>query len=751
MSYDLILKGGHVIDPSQGLDRVADVAFAGGKVAAVGENIAPGDSVHVRDVSGTIVAPGFIDLHTHVYWGGTSLGVDAGKIARKSGVTTFVDAGSAGAGNFPGFLKHVIEPSEPRILAYLHVSFAGIFAFSKHIMVGESADLRLMSPADAVAVASANREVIVGIKVRVGRNASGASGAAPLEIALQVAEELSLPLMAHIDEPPPSYEDVLERLRPGDVLTHCFRPFPNTPITGQGAVKPAVLAARARGVLFDVGHGMGSLAFKTARSMLAAGFVPDTISSDLHALNVDGPVFDQATTLSKFLCLGLSLTDVIRATTVNAATAMRRPELGNLQPGSEGDATVFEVKEGRFDYVELGRRSAARRQADHQPRRGAWGPLVRKMTRASPLRERLGVCLRELMLVPGLSGYEGRVRRHLSGALAELGIESHSDRLGNLIATLEGARGAPSVMLFAHMDQLGFVVRKIKSDGLVRIERLGGVPEKALPSQAVLFCVGDGRDVPGVIANKSHHATAPEEKYRVLPYSELYIDAGYDSGEAVRAAGIDIGSPAVYQPRSLALAGSRIAGTAVDDRAGCAVIVEVARALKSVRRRPTVHFVFSVQEEFNLRGALPAAQALSPDVAIQLDLILATDTPDMTERGDVRLGGGPAMSMYSFHGRGTLNGTIPHPALVALFESTAKAERLPLQRSAHIGALTDSSYVQLVGKGVASIDLGFPMRYSHSSLEVCDLADLEQLVRLLVAALPRIDQKFSLDRDDFIQ
>ena len=135
-------------------------------------------------------------------------------------------------------------------------------------------------------------------------------------------------------------------------------------------------------------------------------------------------------------------------------------------------------------------------------------------------------------------------------------------------------------MLFTHMDQLGFVVRKIEPSGLVRVERLGGVPEKALPSQAVLFCVGEGRDVPGVIANKSHHATTPEEKYRVLPYPELYIDAGFDSAEAVRAAGIDVGTPIVYQPRVLDLAGDRIAGTSIDDRAGCAVIVEVARGLE---------------------------------------------------------------------------------------------------------------------------------------------------------------------------
>jgi putative aminopeptidase FrvX len=191
-----------------------------------------------------------------------------------------------------------------------------------------------------------------------------------------------------------------------------------------------------------------------------------------------------------------------------------------------------------------------------------------------------------------------------------------------------------------------------------------------------------------------------------------------------------------------------LAGTSVDDRAGCAAILELAGMLKEKQGLPNLHLVFSVQEEFNLRGALPAAQVLQPDIAIQLDLILATDAPDMGGRGDVALGGGPAISLYSFHGRGTLNGVIPHPAMVRLFEETARAESLPLQRSAHIGALTDLSYVQHIGEGVASIDLGFPIRYSHSSLEVCELNDLEGLVRLLAAALAQIDRNFSLDRDD---
>jgi putative aminopeptidase FrvX len=334
--------------------------------------------------------------------------------------------------------------------------------------------------------------------------------------------------------------------------------------------------------------------------------------------------------------------------------------------------------------------------------------------------------------------------------LDTLGIAHRTDRLGNLIATLEGDAAAPSVMLFAHMDQLGFVVRKIEADGFIRVERLGGVPERALASQAVLLCVGEGKDVAGVIANKSHHATTPDEKYRVVPYAELYVDAGFADAAAVRAAGIVVGTPVIYAPKAMRLAGDRIAGTSVDDRAGCAVVVEVARALSDAKRRPTVHFVFSVQEEFNLRGVLPAAQALLPDIAIQIDLILATDTPDMAQRGDVALGGGPAMSMYSFHGRGTLNGLIPHPALVSLFQKVADKAGLALQRSAHIGALTETSYVQLIGAGIAAIDLGFPMRYSHSSLEVCDPGDLAALARLLIDGIGGIDAGFSLDPDDYV-
>ncbi len=350
--YDLVLTGGRVIDPAQGIDAVMDVAFKGGKVAAIEPSIASGAGESSRDVSGSIITAGLIDLHTHVYWGGSSLGVDAEEFCRASAVTTAIDTGSAGPGNFAGFRKHVIEPSPVRILAYLHVSHAGIFGFSNRIMVGESEELRLMDPVTTVEVVDANRDLIVGIKIRLGRNASGFQGMVPFDYALQVAEQTGLPMMVDIDEPPPSYREVVASLRKGDVLTHCFRPFPNTPIDRHGGIRPEVIAARERGVYFDIGHGMGSFSFDVGQAMLDAGFYPDTISSDVHQLCINGPVYDQVTTLSKFLAMGMPLVDVIAASTDKASQILDRPEIGNLRPGSAGDAAILSLDNGNFEFMD---------------------------------------------------------------------------------------------------------------------------------------------------------------------------------------------------------------------------------------------------------------------------------------------------------------------------------------------------------------------------------------------------------------
>jgi dihydroorotase len=359
MDHDLILRNGRVLDPGTGRDEVADIAFAVGKVAAIGQGLRGRAE---RDVSGCIVMPGNIDLHAHIYWGGTSISVDADQLARRCGTTTWLDAGSAGPGNFAGFRKHVIEPSRTRILAYLHVSHAGIFAFSRSVMVGESGDMRLMDTETCAAVAREHPDVIRGIKVRVGASTSGVNGIAPLYHALAAADRAGLPVMCHIDRPPPRYEDVLAELRPGDILTHCYKPFPNAPCYADGRIKEACWQVRERGVVFDIAHGAGSFDFGVAEAMLAGGFPPDIISSDVHVLCVDGPAFDNMETMSKFLCLGMPLADIVRAVTAAPAAVLRRPDLADLSVGSTGDATVMRLEEGRFTFADVSRQTRAGRQ-----------------------------------------------------------------------------------------------------------------------------------------------------------------------------------------------------------------------------------------------------------------------------------------------------------------------------------------------------------------------------------------------------
>ena len=350
--YDLLLTGGRLIDPSQKIDAIKDVAFKAGKVVDVKDKLNHSLAKKVQNISNNVITPGLIDLHTHIYWGGTSIGVDPTDYARRCGTTTMIDAGTAGAGNFAGFREHIIKPTEPRILAYLNISFAGIFAFSDTVMVGESEDLRLLHPRACLNVAKLNKDFLVGIKVRVGARASGSMGHAPLDIALEVAEEAGLPVMCHLDWPPPSPKEVISRLRQGDVLTHCFRPFPAAPARSDGRIRDEILEARERGIIFDIGHGVGSFGFETAETMLDAGFLPDAISSDVHSLSIKGPAYDQLVTLSKFLHLGMSMSDIVAASTTGPARAIRRPELGTLSPGSIGDATILNIDDGKFIFTD---------------------------------------------------------------------------------------------------------------------------------------------------------------------------------------------------------------------------------------------------------------------------------------------------------------------------------------------------------------------------------------------------------------
>lgn len=350
--FDLVLRGGHVMDERNGVDGVFDVAIAGGKIAAVGRDL-PVGKARVENVAGAIVAPGLIDIHTHVYHKATSLSVDPGMIARRSAVTTLVDAGSAGAGNYDGFRDYVMAHSPYRIFAFLNVSFPGIFGFDKGVSIGE-ATLREMLPVDrCVAKIEANRDRIVGVKVRIGGPVTGELGLGALELALEAAIAVNLPLMTHIGGPPPSYADVVSMLRPGDILTHCYRPAPNSALGDDGKILPEIRSARERGVLFDIAHGMGAFGYDTAEIALEAGFPPDLISSDVHVIAVEGPGFDLLHTMSKLLNCGLSLQDVIAMSSNRPALAMRRPELGHLGVGAVADISVLRQMDSNYLFEDV--------------------------------------------------------------------------------------------------------------------------------------------------------------------------------------------------------------------------------------------------------------------------------------------------------------------------------------------------------------------------------------------------------------
>ncbi len=358
VKYDLLIQGGRVIDPVSQTDGVRDIAFLDGKVAALDEHVSEEQARSRVNARGKIVVPGLVDLHSHIYWGSTSLGVDARAVCSQSGTTTFVDAGSAGAGNFAGFRRFIVDRTELRVLAFLNVSYAGIFGFRSDMQIGECEDLRLLDRNTCIDTVRRNRDIIVGIKVRVGRETSGASGIRPVEIAREIADELNVPIMAHVDMPPPTVHEALSLLRPGDIWTHCFKAPPNS-LLSAGGMQDGILAMKRRGVLFDVGHGLGSFSFDVAREMIDRGIYPDSISSDVHAHSVSGPAFNVLHTASKLLCLGMPLQDVISRISSAPARCIGLDHIGRLSPGGVGDAVVLEEETGDFDYTDSqGQRSA---------------------------------------------------------------------------------------------------------------------------------------------------------------------------------------------------------------------------------------------------------------------------------------------------------------------------------------------------------------------------------------------------------
>jgi putative aminopeptidase len=356
--------------------------------------------------------------------------------------------------------------------------------------------------------------------------------------------------------------------------------------------------------------------------------------------------------------------------------------------------------------------------------------------------------LREMTGIVALSGREQNMIRYMKAHMSAYCDDIYVDNMGNVIGTIRGQNNlAPSLMIFAHMDQLGLLVRRIETNGYLRLERLGGVPEKSLLAQRVVVEAEDGTLIPGVIGTKSHHVTPQDEKNKVPPYTQLYVDIGATSKAEVESLGVHVGAAVVYAPTFEVLNGRFISATSIDNRAGCFTLLRILEGLHENRPQGTVYVVATTQEEFNLRGALPAAQRLQPNLAICLDLVVAADTPDLQGHSDIALGAGPIISLYSFHGRGTLNGLLPHPGFAAYAIQVARESSITIQRGVTLGVLTDASYVQLVGDGIPTLDLAYPCRYTHSPIETIAPDDLEKLAQWVTQIAWSLNADFTLTRE----
>ena len=343
----LLLVGGEVLDPSQGLRGRLDVALRDGRVAAIGSNL-PRDGYEVIDVRGKLVVPGLIDQHAHCFIGAFDLGGRTDEVCARTGVTTFIDGGSAGAGTFEGMREFVLSRSRVRILAFLNISAIGL----SYLEVGELTHLAYADADAAARVAREHKDLILGIKVRQQKEIVGDAGLEPLKRAIRAAESANgIRVMVHVTNPAAPLEELLALLRPGDIVSHFLHGRGDGVLDGRGKVKARVREARKRGVLFDVAHGRNHVNFPVARAAIEQGFLPDTISSDLTTGGAAGVVKDLPTTLSKFLNLGMPLEGVVRAATAMPALIIgKQGELGTLKPGAVADVAVFELEEGDFEF-----------------------------------------------------------------------------------------------------------------------------------------------------------------------------------------------------------------------------------------------------------------------------------------------------------------------------------------------------------------------------------------------------------------
>ncbi len=343
--FDLLFKGGTVIDPGQQLHAAMDVAVSGSKIALIAKDIPESGAMQVVSAKGKIVTPGLIDIHAHVY-DGVAQCVNADLYCLTKGVTTVVDGGSAGHATIANFHKYIINTAATRIKALINITPLGAVG-----PLGQLDFLDVVDPDLAAQAVVDHRPATIGIKVRLGHEIQGAHDVEYLRRGLKAAEAARVPLMAHIDGPYSPLETLLPMMRKGDTHTHFLHAQQHNSLDANGKLLPVVLEARKRGVLFDVAQGRTHLSFDVAEKCLQQGFLPDSISTDLTTITAAGPVFDLPTMVSKFLTIGVDLDKAIAMVTVNPSHVFDYgAKIGTLKPGYEADISVFELREGNFEF-----------------------------------------------------------------------------------------------------------------------------------------------------------------------------------------------------------------------------------------------------------------------------------------------------------------------------------------------------------------------------------------------------------------
>ena len=346
--------------------------------------------------------------------------------------------------------------------------------------------------------------------------------------------------------------------------------------------------------------------------------------------------------------------------------------------------------------------------------------------------EQLKQIIKELTSISGVSSREDKVISYMIKSLKPYGDQIEVDPLGNVTCSFFSSVSNPKkLMLFAHMDEIGFIVRKVEENGFLWVERIGGVHVNVLPGLKV-DVIGSKGVIPGLIGTTSHHFTKQDQKGKV-PTDGMYVDIGARTREHVKELGVNVGSFITYHSDFTELAGDLISNKAMDNRAACASLLLLAQELFQIKDKLQwdIHLVACVQEEFNIRGIMPVVRKLSPDVSIGIDVTPSCDTPDMSGYSDVIIGNGPAITCMNFHGRGTLAGVLPDEGLFNQIVTIAEQQNIPLQYEVALGVITENAFISFAEQGIMTAGFSIPTRYTHTPIETVCLSDVKALIHVL--------------------